>query len=144
MKKVFKYVGVIMILILFIFISLAIIHNTTHQTENVHTLRDAISTAMDKAYIVRDSYYYQPENDWDLTNTRKKMLAEFAKTLLSEISTESNINIKIVNVNSKKGTMDIVVTQSYKYPSSSDLGETTCHCTMIYEKKEPEAPEQNS
>ena len=135
-KQMMKTVGYIVLIVFLCSTHLSIIQNTTRQNENVESLRHAITVAMGTAYTARDKYYYNPQNDQDVSNTVDLMLSEFTKTLTSQISSDSTIAVKVVNVDKDKGTMDIEVHQKYAY-TNQKTGTTMARCTMILEKTEP-------
>lgn len=142
-KNFAKILSLFVLTIVLSIIHLCIIQNTTRQNQNTSALRDAMETAMDVAYISKDAYYYTPANDWDLyteSDEANKLISEFMKALLTEIDSDSIVDVKVINVDTFKGMMDIEVTQRFSYPFPSiGSGTTTCRCTMIMSKDEPVA-----
>lgn len=76
-------------------------------------------------------------------STEDEMIAEFNKNLLSQINSDSDITVKVLDADVEEGLLDVEVTASYKYPNGKE-GSITSRKTVIYENTPLEAIVKNN
>ena len=125
-----------LVFLLVVIAVLIIIQNTSRKQEVESSLDEAIDMAMSETYLRNDSYNHKPENDYDYTDTAKSMLMEFNELLLSQISSDSRLAVKVIGIDKDKGEMDIQVEEIFPYPNGT-TGKVEARRTMILHRIQP-------
>lgn len=97
------------------------------KAELEESLGNAIEQSMEIAYVKKT---YAINNEMEL-------ISDFTGSLLSQLSSESDIELKIMNVDYVNGCLDVEVTEKFKHFTGKE-GSVTVRKTVIFEQfKDP-------
>lgn len=79
------------------------------KTERKQELTRAVSAAVKQTVS-----HSQIENQTEITSN-DEMVAHFIQLLLSNLSSEGNVEVEVMGVNFKEGLLDVMVIENFKY-----------------------------
>lgn len=115
------------IIITFISIfTIVIILTINGKSNRSNEINNALSIAVENAVETTMN-----QNPYTINNN-KEFLADFTQNLLSQISNDSDIEIKVAKIDYKKGIMSVRVTETFTHPNGNE-GKNECETTVIFE-----------
>lgn len=103
--------------------------------------RDVRENEMDKALntaVEQSLEQLKEEGGYEATDYRE-LVADFNRTLLLHISSDSDLKVEILTADLERGVLDVQITEGYKTTSGKDK-ETTCRKTVILEEYSTKKP----
>lgn len=122
MKQIAYGMIVGLMMILGIVIAVTINGKRTRQDEIDNSLSIAVENAVETT---------MNEKTYTISNN-KEFIADFTQSLLSQISNDSDVEVKVAKIDSSKGTIAIKVTEYFTHPNGKE-GKNECETTVVFE-----------
>ena len=123
MKNVFLGFGITICSILSIVIVMTLCGTSIRQNE----LNDAVGSAL------MDTVENQFEDTAHSANSNEEFAADFIKALLIQISSDSAVEVKILDADYQKGLLSVEVTETYRHPIGTE-GQVSVKRMVIMEQ----------
>lgn len=114
--------------ILFMVIILSAFINLSITTENVRL--EEIEQALGNAQ--RQTIENTKIKEMYQINSEEELMAEFNRNLLTQISSDSDITVRVLDADYEEGMLDVEVIAKFKYPTGKD-GKVSVRKTIIYD-----------
>lgn len=114
--------------ILFMVIILSAFINLSITTENVRL--EEIEQALANAQ--RQTIENTKIKEMYQINSEEELMAEFNRNLLTQISSDSDITVRVLDADYEEGMLDVEVIAKFKYPTGKD-GKVSVRKTIIYD-----------
>lgn len=128
MKNAIIGCTILLLILLLTLTHLSITAKDIRQQELDKSLNNAVYTTMEQAKV---SNKYKIDTDDEL-------IAEFNKNFLSQMNSDSEIEIQVMGVNLKEGLLDINVVNRFEYPTGAK-GQVSARKAIIYEETKESA-----
>lgn len=122
MKQLMYGLTVAVIAFLTIGIVMTVNGKTTRQSEIDNSLSISVQNAVETTMNEKS---YSIENN-------EEFLADFSQNLLMQISSDSDIEVKVAGVDYEKGLLSLKVTEIFTHPNGNE-GKCECETTVIFE-----------
>lgn len=110
--------GVIVVLFLGVFIALH--GRSLRQNETEQSLESAMEHVMEQIRVEGDQAFAD----------RDEFVAEFIEALLAQIDSDSEISVRVLKADEKKGLLSVEVVETYEHPNGAK-GNVSAQRTMI-------------
>lgn len=115
------------VLVLVLIITSLILFTVYNQNTRQNELEDSLDIAIEQTLEnLKTRQIYSIENE-------KEFTADFVQNLIVYMESDSDLTIKILNLDIEKGLFDVEVTETYKQPNGS-IKNITCRKTVILEE----------
>lgn len=104
----------------------------THMSITAKDIRkDELETSMNNA--ARITMEVVKEKGRYSFSTEEEMIEEFNNNLLSQITTESNLEIQVMGADVQNGFLDVQVINTFKYPTGAE-GHVSARKTILFDE----------
>lgn len=125
MKNAIIGITMIIVICLLSLIHMSITTENVRQNELDKSMNTAIRTTMDMSKV-KKTYEISSEEE---------LMAEFNRNLLSQIHSDSDIEVQVMGINLKEGLLDIKVVSKFKYPTGAK-GQVESRKTIIFDENQ--------
>ena len=119
------------IVILFVVVLLTMQHKNVRKEELEQSLTEAMETTMQMV---------QADADRDYTSEDMRTL--LIRNLVPQMNSDSELTVRIVEADAKKGLLSVEVEEQFSYPGGKQ-GRIECFRTILAEREEEEKGEEN-